>query len=704
MILTCTYTRRMLTSIGSLALLVSAYAVSATPDWTEGYRRADAKLRELSLAEKLDMTVGYEEFFFPGFPEKGIPYLYLSDATKGVHLRPELTDTVHIRQLERSTAFPAPIMLAATFNPQLARDYGRAVGEECRAGGVELLLGPGVNLARNAQCGRNYEYLGEDPTMVGTMAAEYIRGLQSTGTAACIKHFIGNETEFYRRRTNSLIDQRTLHEIYMRPFRAGIDAGVAFVMTSYNKLNGEWTGESRHTIDTLLRQDLGFHGGVISDWRSVYDLKKTVLSGQNSIMPGSPAIRNEIAALVDSAQLTEADIDSMIRPTLAACYAFGLYDREKYRPELLDRFPEHADVSLRTAREGVVLLKNNGLLPLAGHAGKKILATGNFLDKDFNWVGASADVRGYDSLTWRQALIKEFGKDITFVDKPTDAQISEADIVIVSTGTVDREAYERPFNLPSAENAQLKKIVALNPNTIVVVFSGSGIKMTDFADKAAAVVYGWYPGQNGMHAVADVLTGDVNPSGKLPLTIERDFSDSPAKATMPEGAKFYTKLVNERMITPFDVNYDEGMLMGYRWYDTKGIEPLYPFGFGLTYTDWALDRPSVKVKEGRVFVSGRLRNVGDRAGAQVVQVYSAEKNPTVLRPLKELRATQKIELPAGAAQKYEISFDISELGFYDTDSHSWLTNPGEYTILVGTSSRHINHESSITLSEKQILR
>lgn len=687
---------RMLTSIGLLALLMPAYAIDVL-NWDDAYSWADQKLTELTLDEKLDMTVGYEEFFFKGFPEKGIPYLYMSDATKGVHLRPELKDTTHIRQLERSTAFPSPIMLAATFNPQLSYEYGKAVGEECRAGGVELLLGPGVNLARNSQCGRNYEYLGEDPYMVGRMAAAYIRGLQSTGTAGCIKHFIGNETEFYRRRTNSIIDERTLHEIYMRPFKDGTDAGVAFIMTSYNKLNGEWTGESRNVIDTLIRRNLGFKGCVVSDWRSVYDNAKVVKSGQNCIMPGSNEIRNEIADMVKSGRLTETDIDSMIRPLIATCYAFGLYDREKYKPELLDKFPEHEQVSMKTAEEGVVLLKNNGILPLVNSSGKKILITGNYLDKDFNWVWASADVKGYNQVTWRDALKKEFGADIEFVNKPTDSQIKNADIIIVSTGTVDREAYERPFNLPAAENKQLEKIIGMNPNTIIVVFSGSGIRLTDFADKAAAIVYGWYPGQNGMEAVAGVLTGRINPSGKLPMTIEKDFNDSPARNTMPKGAKFYTKLANESMITPYDVNYDEGILMGYRWYDAKGITPLYPFGHGLTYTEWKISKPDVKIKNGNIFLKSKLHNIGKRPGAQVIQIYVSEKNPTVTRPVRELKATKKIFLNPSEREVFEICIPLEELGFYDIVTHEWKLNPGEYTLSIGTSSRDIIHEANIKI-------
>ncbi|MDE7442853.1 MAG: glycosyl hydrolase, partial [Muribaculaceae bacterium] len=239
--------------------------------WDEAYSLADKKLKELTLDEKKGFMLGHSDFYFYGVPEKGIPYLYLSDASQGVHIRKNLTDTTLVKQLEKSTAFPAPIMLTATFNPALAYDYARSVGEECRAGGIEVLLGPGVNITKNAQNGRNYEYMGEDPYLSGLMASNYVKGMQSTGTAACLKHFIGNETEFYRRRSNSIIDERALHEVYMAPFRAGIDAGAAYVMTSYNRVNGEWAGQSTFVIDTLLRRDLGFRGSVMSDWRSVYD-------------------------------------------------------------------------------------------------------------------------------------------------------------------------------------------------------------------------------------------------------------------------------------------------------------------------------------------------------------------------------------------------------------------------------------------------
>lgn len=661
--------------------------------WDEAYRQADEKIRELTLEEKLRFTRGYSEFYFYGVTEKGIPYLYHSDATQGVHIRHNLKDTTLVKQMERSTAFPCPVMLAATFDEALASEYGRAVGEECRAGGIEVLLGPGVNIARNSQCGRNFEYFGEDPLLTGAMASAYIRGLQSTGTAGCVKHFLCNGTEFYRRRSNSVVDERALHEIYLPPFRQAVDAGVAFVMTSYNRLNGEWTGQNKWLIDTLLRDEIGFRGSVMSDWSSVYDTYKIVNSGLNTVMPGSRRYSDELASLVASGQISEADVDRMIRPAIATGIAYGLYDREKYCPELLDRFPEHCALATSVAEKGIVLLKNRSVLPLRDDA--RILVTGPYVDVDpraGDNPASSADVKGYDYVTLRAAFTDEFGDNVYFVSSPTDDELRQADVVITTTGTVDMESFERPFALPRDEEARLRKIVGFNPNTVVLVFSGSGIKMTGWVDRTASLLYCWYPGQTGMNAVAGVLSGRVNPSGKLPVTIERDFKDSPASGTMPPDAEFYNtayRAYNEKLITLYDVKYDESVLVGYRWYDTKGIEPLFPFGYGLSYTGFNIDDINARVKGQDIEIRFTVTNIGDRDGTETVQVYFTEETPTVTRPLKELKAFRRVELEAGKSETVRMKVPVSEIGYWDIVSHQWKVNKGEYSISIGTSSRDI---------------
>lgn len=684
------------------ALIGSASAIAGpVVDWDTAYSLADKKLAELTLDEKLKFTRGYSEFYFYGVPDKGIPYLYHSDATQGVHIRNNLKDTTLVHQLERSTAFPCPVMLAATFDDAIASEYGKAVGEECRAGGIEVLLGPGVNIARNSQCGRNFEYFGEDPYLSGTIAAAYITGLQSTGTAACVKHFLCNETEFYRRRSNSVVDDRALHEIYLPPFKRAIDAGVAFVMTSYNRLNGEWTGQNKWLIDSLLHSELGFKGSVMSDWSSVYDTYKVVKSGLNTVMPGNSKFSSELTEMIDNGKLTESDIDNMIRPAIATGIAYGLYDRDKYRPELLQKFESHNRLASTVAGSGAVLLRNNGLLPLSD--AKSIIVTGPYIDDDpraGDNPASSADVKGYDYVTLRKALTDEFGDKVRFIDNPTPEELRDAGIVITTTGTHDMESFERPFALPGDEERRIKNLVSQNPNTIVLVFSGSGIKMTDWADATAGLLYCWYPGQSGMKSIAGILSGRINPSGKLPVSIEKHFKDSPAKNTLPHKAEFYNtafRAYNEHLISLYDVNYDESILVGYRWYDTKGIEPLYPFGFGLSYTTFDIPSVKCKLKDDCVNISVKISNTGKRDGAEVIQIYATENNPKVLRPVKELKAYKKVFLPAGQSKVVDLSVPVAELGYWDTESKDWKVDKNRYTFSVGTSSRDIKHKVDLEL-------
>ena len=478
----------------ALSTLLLFFAVSgfAQPRMSvvEAARQADSLLSKMTLDEKISMTRGYSRFFFNGIERLGIPYIYLSDASQGVNMRHNLPDPTMVRQLEKSTAFPCPIMLAATFNPALAYDYARSIGEECRAGGVEVLLGPGLNIYRNSQCGRNFEYFGEDPFLTSRITENYVQGMQSTGTAACLKHFLANNTEFYRRRSNSILDERTMREIYLPGFEAGIAAGVACVMTSYNRINGEWAGQSKEVITDLLRGELGFEGLVMTDWNSVYDMQKLILSGQNVEMPGS--WKEDITAqeLLSQGKITEADIDAMIRPLIATCIRFGLYDRkgdEKYKPELLAKLPEHEAAAYRTSSEGIVLLRNDGLLPLK--PGTKILAAGQFLDEIPRGAGSAA-VKGYNNVTLRQALEEQFGARVTFAEKPSKEQFAAADVVLISVGTLDAESIERPFALPSSAEKLVQQAVGANPRTVVLVNSGSGIRMTGWGSHPLRLVSG----------------------------------------------------------------------------------------------------------------------------------------------------------------------------------------------------------------------
>ncbi|MBQ9138928.1 MAG: glycoside hydrolase family 3 C-terminal domain-containing protein [Alistipes sp.] len=690
----------------SLLALAATTAVIAQPvmSFEQAEAKADEIIKTLTLEEKLSMIQGHNRFFLPGVPAKGLPHIYTTDASMGVKNKQHMHDAGEIILAERTTQFPAFIMLAATFNPQLAYSYGHAVGEEARMAGAGVILGPGMNIYRNSQCGRNFEYLGEDPHLAASIIYDYVTGMQSTGTLACAKHFLCNQTEFYRRRSNSIVDERAIMEIYTPAFKAAIDAGVATVMTAYNQLNGEWTGESKYVITDLLRGTLGFKGLVMSDWNSIYDWKNVIFSGQNLDMPGEDAfyIKKKPADLVAEGVATEQDIEKMIRPLIATCIRWGLYDRynsgKQYDRSLEANLPAHQQISYQTAAEGAVLLRNNGILPLA--TSRKLLVVGKWFDKVPHGGGA-ARVTGYDHVTLRDVLTESFGKDVVFAERPSAVQLKAADVVLCVTGTFDAEASERPFDLDKKEETFVRKVVESNPNTIVLVHSGSAVNMSAWADKCAALIYGWYPGQNGQKAIRDIIIGAVNPSGKLPMSIERDFKDSPAVNSVPEGfniAKAYGN-PNEKAFHPwtYDVHYDESVLVGYRWYEKKDIKPLFPFGYGLSYTTFNLDKAKIlskgKVKtltaEKPLKVAIEVSNTGSMAGAEVVQLYIAEKNPTVLRPNKELKAIRKVAVEPGKKSVVTFEVDKKMCAFWCDKTHSWTTNAGEYEILIGTSSADI---------------
>ena len=690
----------------SVVALMACSAAFAQP--VMSYEQAEAKaneiLKSLTLEEKLSMTQGHNRFFLPGVPEKGMPHIYTTDASMGVKNKQHLHDAGEVILAERTTQFPAFIMLAATFNPDLAYKYGHAVGEEARMAGAGVILGPGMNIYRNAQCGRNFEYLGEDPYLAASIIYDYVTGMQSTGTLACAKHFLANQTEFYRRRSNSIVDERAIMEIYTPAFKAAIDAGVATVMTSYNQLNGEWAGESKYVITDLLRGTLGFKGLVMSDWNSIYDWEKVIRSGQNLDMPGENAfyIKKKPADLVAEGVVSEQDIENMIRPLIATCLRWGLYDRynsgKQYDKSLEAQLPAHLGISYQTAAEGSVLLRNNGILPLS--TSQKVLVVGKWFDS-VPYGGGAARVTGYDHHTLRQVLADSFGGNVTFVEKPNAEQLKAADIVLCVTGTFDSESTERPFAMEKKDERLVRLAVESNPNTIVLVHSGSAIDMSAWSDKCAALIYGWYPGQNGLEAIRDIIIGKTNPSGKLPMTIERSFADSPAVNSVPAGFNLAKAKgnPNEKAFHPwtYDVHYDESVLVGYRWYEKKNIQTLFPFGYGLSYTTFELAKPKIlskgKVKtltdEAPLKVAIEVTNTGAVAGAEVVQLYIAEKNPTVLRPNKELKAFKKVTVEPG--KKAVVTFDVDKkmCSYWCDKAHAWTANEGEYEILIGTSSADI---------------
>jgi beta-glucosidase len=669
--------------------------------YQEADKRADSILGIMTLEEKIQFVGGYHSFFIKGFEKYKIPQFYLSDATQGVHIRKQLSN-----QLDKSTAFPNPLALTATWNPEISRKYAQCVGEECRAGDIAVLLGPGMNIYRVSQNGRNFEYFGEDPFLASRMVENYVSGVQSTGTIATLKHFLCNNNEYYRRTTNVIVDERTLQEIYLPAFKAGIDAGAMAVMTSYNQINGEWAGQSEFVISNILRKQLGFKWLVMTDWWSTWDPIKTIKSGQDLEMPGDPSsnplakvmgdatIKSNANTLLKEGKVTEQDINRMAKNIMRTCIAMGLYDRPVKDSTYLGKFPDHEQQALKTAREAIVLLKNDrNILPLQKNAGKKILLTGDFVEQIARGRG-SAQVEGFNNITMLEALTKEFGDQLVYVKKPNDEQIKAAEVVLVSVGTEDSEGFDRPFKQPETDT-NILNIAGKNSNVIVIVNAGGGIQMTNWNNKVAGILFAWYLGQNGNIALAEILSGKTNPSGKLPITIEKKFEDSPGYPYMSKGETLPQNGHQDmNMSHPINkIDYKEGVFVGYRWYESKKIEPLFHFGFGLSYTSFQYNDIKASAeklkKEKGLTIEFTIKNTGKTAGAEVSQLYIQEVMPSLSRPLKELKGFSKVFLNPGETRTVKIQLSEKDFAFWDVSKHQWKAEAGKYKILVGSASNDI---------------
>lgn len=682
--------------------------------------RATKIVAQMSTDEKLAFIKGDRGFFIKGYPQYGIPDVYLSDATQGVNIRNDWEGAdLSPYALPKSVSFPNALCLTAAWNPELAYAYAHSIGEECRAGGIGILLGPGMNIYRHSQCGRNFEYLGEDPYLAGTMVEKYIAGVQNTGVIATLKHFVANNTDYNRRASNSIISERALHEIYLPAFKKGVEAGAMAVMTAYNQLNGEWTGQSDTVINKLLREELGFENLVMTDWWSVNDCKAVVTSGQDLEMPGGDSM-GSLKDFVESGEVAIESIDRMCVSIIKTLAQMEYLDRPLKDKSYLEKFEAHEAVALQTAREGIVLLRNtNDLLPLEADTQKNILITGSYVTENI-YGGGSGEVKGYNIVTIMDALSRVY-PNIEYNATPTDDEIKEADFVMTSVGTFDYEGSDRHFAISQEQEDLVKRVADLNRNNLVIVNSGSGIRMTDWQD-VAGIIYNWYPGQTGNIALAEILTGKTNPSGKLPMTIEKEFKDSPGYGYTPEGAEFmcdkegwldlstpFEKLnrwsedisIQNAPGSLYDVDYKEGVMVGYRWYESKKIEPLFPFGSGLSYTEFELSDAALKSKTIAVgdplSVSLTVKNNGARDGATVVQCYVSEENPTLPRPPKELKAYKKVFLQAGETQTVHLEMDAHAFSFWCPESKAWTTNPGNFKILIGESSDAIDASLKLVL-------
>ncbi len=826
--------------------LVAALVPFATAAPNDVEQRVEAILSKMTLDQKIDMLGGEDDFYIRAYPELGLPRLRMADGPIGV------------RHGGPATTMAGGISLAASWDPALAAEEGKEIARDARAKGVNFMLGPAFNIYRAPMNGRNFEYMGEDPYLAGQIAVGYIEGMQSQGVSATAKHFMGNNSEFDRHNTDSIIDERTMREIYLPAFEAAVKQGhVRSVMDSYNLTNGSHMTQNGYLNNEVLKKEWGFDGILMSDWTSTYDAVGAANGGLDLEMPSGKFLNREnLLPAIKQGKVSVATIDDKVRRILRVEIQFGWLDHEQTDLNISRYNREGDQVALRSAREGAVLLKNDGnLLPLKKDAVKSILVVGpdaypavpvgggsarvvpfeavsflrgisdyvgngaqvfyspgiptvsemsaatsfsttesgstaglkaeHFTNEDLQgkpfltrtdehvdfgppsrkmlpaeamssrWIGyytpntagkfdifvtSTGEDGGYyrayvddkivlDDWTVSKALlgiatlsldakphkivlehhgesrwlgghlhmgITEHG---TYVLPGAKELAAKADVVVVAAGfdpESESEGADRTFRLPPGQNELIQDMSSANKNTIVLITSGGNVDMTDWIDRVPALLEVWYPGQEGGKAAAEILFGDVNPSGRLPATFERRWEDNPVHDN------YYPAAGTTRVI------YKEGVFVGYRGYEHNNTKPLFPFGYGLSYTSFQYANVAIKPADASAKsdgisaplfqVSFDVTNTGSRAGADVAQVYVAEAHPKVPRPAKELKGFARIELKPGETKTSTVTLDGRAFSYYDADAKQWRADPGEFQILVGRSSQDIQLRGSLTLS------
>ncbi|MGV3540172.1 MAG: beta-glucosidase [Rufibacter sp.] len=683
--------------------------------------RAKDVLKHLTFEEKLSLTGGYKSFCFPGVARLGLRPAIMADASQGIRLQT-------IASKANSTSFPPMIALAATWNPALAQTFGKNIGEECKAHGVDFLLGPGMNMQRLSVGGRNYEYMGEDPLLTSAIAVNYINGLQSQGIIATAKHFIANDQEFVRHIASSDVDERTLREIYLYPWEAVVkQARVKAIMTGNNAVNGIPSSMHQPLLNDVMRREFGFTGVTMTDWQNTNyhpDLQYLVArSGQTLLMANNETfeqyVKDFVARYPNRKAEMEADLDFMVYPNLYTLFETGVYDRAASDKTFLSTLPAHKETARQAAEEAICLLKNEtNVLPVK--PSKKVLLMGS--DELHSGTG-SGFVAGYDHTDFAAGLKKVYGNNLTVAEKPTDAQIKAAEVILFRLNKKAGEGYDVPFEEPKGINEEIARVAALNPNVIVLISSANGLPMP-WLNQVKGVLWTFFLGQERGNALANIISGKVSPSGRLPFTLEKDFKDAPDpdfnflggkaywqgnnghykeywKGNEPNSKKEIAKHVKPHQMV--HLPYDEGVFMGYRWFDKQQKEVLFPFGYGLSYTSFTYTKPLLSrasiAGQDSVQVQFTLKNTGKQAAAEVVQLYISDKEASVARPLRELKDFQKVYLKPGQSQTVKFWVNRQDLSFWDTKTHDWKAEPGAFELAIGSSSRDLRFTQAFTLEK-----
>ena len=688
--------------------------------------RIDSILTLLTLEEKVAMCHAQSQFSSPGVPRLGIPELWMSDGPHGIRGEINWSNWDYSGWTnDYITAFPALTCLAATFNPSLSKQYGISLGEEARYRKKDVLLGPGVNIYRTPLNGRNFEYMGEDPYLASVMVVPYIKGVQQNGVAACVKHYALNNQELWRGHINVEVSDRALHEIYLPAFKAAVKEGNAWsIMGSYNQFRGEHCSHNDLLLNQILKKDWGFEGVVISDWGGTHDTKQAALNGLDIEM-GSPIDKQTSSRLAFDANflgqpflelLKNDNIDKsilndkvrrilrlMMRTTLNTERPFGRINNK-----------EHLQVSREIATEGIVLLKNeNDFFPINPSQKITIAVIGENAIKPMTIGGGSSELKADFEISPLEGLQKRY-KNATIIysigyssknlkegemaslNNEAIETASKADLVLFFGGLNKNKGQDcedgdrQEFNLPYNQDYLISEIVKVNANIGIVLVSGNAVSMP-WISRVKAVMQTWYLGSEAGHAIADIISGNVNPSGKLPFSFPVKLTDN--------AAHFYGEISY-----PGDGKtqyYKDDIFVGYRWHDTKNIKPLFSFGHGLSYTSFKLSDIKTNKKTYTVTdsinIKVKLTNIGNMDGSEVVQVYIGKPESKVTRALKELKGFKKIFLRKSEHSIINIPINVASLSFYDASISNWNLEKGDYIIYIGNASNNISKKISITI-------
>ena len=650
-------------------------------------------IAKLNLEQKCALLSGAGTFTTRGCPKAGVPSITLSDGPNGVRKQAGAADHLGLNPSVPATCFPTAATVACSWDPALGEEIGRAMGEEAAAQEVAVLLGPGLNTKRSPLCGRNFEYFSEDPYLSGKMAAAYVRGIQSEGIAACPKHFAVNSQELRRMASDSVLDERTLRELYLTGFEIVVkEAAPKTIMSSYNLVNGTYANENAHLLQDILRRDWGFSGAVVTDWGGSNDHALGVKNGSTLEMPapGGDAVR-ELLAAVQSGKITEADVDARLDELLTLVLDTSAAVQKHSRS--FDADAHHA-LARRAAAESAVLLKNDGgILPLA--AGAKVAVIGDFAETPRYQGAGSSAVNSIKVDTLLDCLAQSglqcagFAAGFDRQGRPDAAKKAQAVALAQKADTVllclgldeikESEGLDRvDMKLADNQIELLQAVEQANPNTVVVLNAGASLE-TPWLAHCRALVYGALGGQAGAGAMVDVLTGKVNPSGKLAETWANAYEETPARDNFAGAGR--------------TVQYREGLYVGYRYYQTAGVPVAFPFGYGLSYTSFAYS--DLKVTADSVTLT--VTNTGARDGAEIVQVYIAKPGAEIFRPAQELKAFARVPLAAGESRTVTLPLDDKAFRYWNTRTDGWEIEGGRYEVRVGASSADIRLTADVDI-------